>query len=128
MPNQFFPLQGCWERNFLQTRSGKAPGIAHSQPGPPDTEKASSTSKLLSHPHQLLISKLPKLRNSAPALFSAQYQNGKGTRRFSISNTENWTVLSTVQSQPSRVFKLHFCLELSKTRIGFWETYLLHEL
>lgn len=37
-------------------------------------------------------------------------------------------VLFMVQSQPSTVFKLHFCLELSETRIWFWETYVLHEL
>lgn len=35
--------------------------------------------------------------------------------------------LFVVQSQPRMVFKLHFCLEFSKTRIWFWETYMLHE-
>lgn len=73
------------------------------------------------------ISSFQRCPSSETNPFPSTDQNWKGTK-FSLSAAENWAVLFTVRSQPSMEFELCFCLELSESRIWFWETYVLHEL
>lgn len=106
-------------RILLADSSGKAPGVAHSQPGPLNMKNPSATSKLLSPPvlycnvvwtHKLYTN--PFLRKVTVLFCFILF--------FSVTLKTNWMMLLLIKPPPSTMFKPCFLLRAQQNQDLVW--------
>jgi len=116
LPSQLFILQDWWDTSFIGTFRKITRYISF-------TTWANGHEKFY---FEVIICISSLLQRCLISHTQCHPISREGNNYF--SNTDNRMELFMFKSLPSRMFKLCFCLELSKTRIWFWETYMLQEL